>query len=110
MLCGGQVEELGGGLYCRPTVVVDVNHDMKLMKEETFGPILPVMPFKDANEGIALANASEFGLSGAVFSATEASALELARRMNCGAVSLNDAGLTALVHQALDLTAASTRF
>lgn len=72
VLCGGQVEKLGGGLYCRPTVVVDVSHDMKLMKDETFGPILPVMPFKDTTEGIQLANASEFGLSGAVFSATEA--------------------------------------
>jgi acyl-CoA reductase-like NAD-dependent aldehyde dehydrogenase len=72
---------------------------MALMREETFGPILPVMPFRDADEAVALANDSEYGLSGAVFAADEDAARALGRRLDVGAVSVNDAALTALVHE-----------
>ncbi|MFI6500856.1 aldehyde dehydrogenase family protein [Nonomuraea typhae] len=96
---GGQIERHGGGLWCRPTVVSGVDHTMALMTEETFGPILPVMAVDDADEAVRLANDSAYGLSGAVFAPTEEAARAVARRMQVGAVSVNDASLTALVHE-----------
>ena len=69
---------------------------MLLYREETFGPIIPVMPFNDDDEAVRLANDSEFGLSAAVLGA-EDHALSVARRLRAGAVSINDAGLTAQV-------------
>ncbi len=92
-------EELGGGFYCRPTVLTNVNHDMKIMTEETFGPILPVMMFSTIEEAIELANGTQYGLSGAVFAGTEEEAMKIARRIKCGAVSINDAALTAIMHE-----------
>lgn len=96
-LTGGAIEILGGGAYLKPTVLVDVNHSMKVMTEETFGPILPVMPFSDIDEAVHLANDSEFGLSAAVFAGTTQEARSVARRIDAGAVSINDAALTAFV-------------
>jgi acyl-CoA reductase-like NAD-dependent aldehyde dehydrogenase len=95
-LVGSNVEELGGGLWCKPVVLVDVTPDMKIMSEETFGPVLPVMPFDSIDEAIALANGTEFGLSGAVFG-PRGRAVEVAKRMHSGAISINDAALTAIV-------------
>jgi succinate-semialdehyde dehydrogenase / glutarate-semialdehyde dehydrogenase len=92
-------EELGGGYYCRPTILTNVNHDMKIMTEETFGPILPVMMYSDIDEAISLANGTQYGLSGAVFAGTEEEAIKIARQMKCGAVSINDAALTAVMHE-----------
>lgn len=96
-LVGGEVVSLGGGLWCQPTVLVDVTPDMRIMSEETFGPVLPVMRCCDAKHALALANGTEFGLSGAVFGSRE-QALAVAAKMECGAVSVNDAALTAIVH------------
>jgi succinate-semialdehyde dehydrogenase / glutarate-semialdehyde dehydrogenase len=92
-------EELGGGFYCRPTILTNVNHEMKIMTEETFGPILPVMMYSDIDEAITLANGTQYGLSGAVFAGTEEEAMGIARQMKCGAVSINDAALTAVMHE-----------
>jgi acyl-CoA reductase-like NAD-dependent aldehyde dehydrogenase len=100
ILCGGKTENLGGGRWCRATVVVDVNHDMQLMTEETFGPIMPVMPFDDVEQAVALANDSTFGLSAAVFAATLDAARAVAARLNAGGISLNDAGLTYQTYEA----------
>ena len=91
--CGGKVENLGGGDWCEATVLSDVNHRMKIMTEETFGPIIPVMKFSDAEEGIKLSNDSDYGLSAAVFAKTDEEAMSIARRINCGGMSINDAGL-----------------
>ena len=91
------VENLGGGLWCKPTVLIHVDNTMKIMTEETFGPVLPVIACRDAAHAIELANGTEFGLSGAVFGPHEA-ALAVALQMDCGAVSINDAALTAIVH------------
>ena len=92
-------EELGGGYYCRPTILTNVTHDMKIMTEETFGPILPVMAYTHVNEAIKFANGSQYGLSGAVFAGKEEEALSIARQMKCGAVSINDAALTVVMHE-----------
>ncbi|MGJ5627839.1 aldehyde dehydrogenase family protein [Nostoc sp. CALU 1950] len=96
--CGGVIEDLGGGWWCRPTVLTQVNHSMKVMTEETFGPIMPVMPFGTVEEAVSLANDSIYGLSAAVF-ASEAEALEIAQQIDAGAISINDAALTAIMHE-----------
>ena len=93
--CGGLLRR-GGGAWCSPVVLTKTRHDMLLHREETFGPLIPVMPFADDEEAIELANDSEFGLSAAVLG-DEAHALSVARRLRAGAVSINDAGLTAQV-------------
>ena len=95
---GGIVEELAGGLWCRPTVLTQVNHSMQVMTEETFGPIMPVMSFSTVEEAIHLANDTSYGLSAAVFADSE-EAILLARRIDAGAISINDAGLTAVMHE-----------
>ncbi|MBN3886447.1 MAG: aldehyde dehydrogenase family protein [Nostoc sp.] len=95
---GGVIEDLGGGWWCRPTVLTQVNHSMKVMTEETFGPIMPVMPFSTVEEAVSLANDSIYGLSAAVF-ASETEALEVAYQIDAGAISINDAALTAIMHE-----------
>ncbi len=97
--CGGKVEELDGGYWCRPTVLTEVNHKMLVMQEETFGPIMPVMAFSTVEEAVKLANDSIYGLSAAVFAGTEFEALEVARQLDAGAISINDAALTAIMHE-----------
>jgi succinate-semialdehyde dehydrogenase/glutarate-semialdehyde dehydrogenase len=97
-LCGGEVEIIDGGAYCRPTVLTGVDHSMLVMTEETFGPIMPVMRFDDSDEAVRLANDTTFGLSAAVFAGSVEEAALVGSRINAGAVSINDAALTALVH------------
>ena len=92
-------EELEGGYYCRATILTNVTHDMKVMTEETFGPILPVMVYNTVEQAIEFANITQYGLSGAVFAGTEEEAMNIARKMKCGAVSINDASLTAIMHE-----------
>ena len=99
ILTGGQIENHGGGLWLRPTVVTGVTHGMELMTEETFGPVIPVLAFDGTDEAIRLANDSLYGLSAAVLG-DEAEALAVARRLNVGAVSINDGGLTTEVFDA----------
>lgn len=70
------------------------------MTEETFGPLLPVIPFTTTDEAIAHANNSEYGLSAAVFAGTLEEAEAIAVQIEAGAVSLNDAALTGLFHEA----------
>lgn len=100
ILCGGTIESHGGGAWLRPTVLVNVNHTMKVMTEETFGPVLPVMSFATIDEAIALVNDSEYGLSASVFAGSEAEAMMIARRIHAGAISINDGSLTSMMHEA----------
>jgi acyl-CoA reductase-like NAD-dependent aldehyde dehydrogenase len=97
-LVGGELVELGGGTWCPPTVLVDVTPDMKVVAEESFATILPVMVVADEDAAIDAANQSIYGLSAAVFAGSLARAERVARRLEAGAVSLNDASLTSLVH------------
>lgn len=99
VLTGGRIENHGGGLWLRPTVVTGVTHDMALMTEETFGPVIPVMSFAGNEDAVRLANDSIYGLSAAVLG-DEVEALTVARRLNVGAVSVNDGGLTTEVFDA----------
>lgn len=96
---GGKLENHGGGLWIRPTVVTGVSHDMQLMTEETFGPVIPVMAYRGIDEAVNLANDSRYGLSAAVIGA-EDEAVEVARHLTVGAVSINDGALTTEVYDA----------
>ncbi len=93
-----QCEWKDGAYWCLPTVLTNMHHEMKIMSEETFGPILPIMSFKDKAEAIHLANDTQFGLSAAVFAASWEEARQVGNSLKAGAISINDAGLTAIVH------------
>jgi succinate-semialdehyde dehydrogenase / glutarate-semialdehyde dehydrogenase len=99
VVCGGEIETHGGGLWLRPTVLTEVNHTMAVMREETFGPIMPIMPFDTIDEAVSLANDTPYGLSAAVIG-ERAEAETVAQRLNAGAVSINDAALTSLFYEA----------
>ncbi|MFN2398265.1 MAG: aldehyde dehydrogenase family protein [Gemmatimonadaceae bacterium] len=90
VVVGGSTEG-DGRRFFKPTVLADVTPDMRVMREETFGPLLPVIRVRDANEAIAVANSSEFGLSASVWSRNSRRATEVAKRIEAGSVILNDA-------------------
>ena len=98
-LAGGELVE-HGGTWCPPTVLVDVTDEMAVVREESFATVLPVMVVADEEEAIARANATEFGLSAAVFSGDRERAERVARRLHAGGISINDAALTGLVQTA----------
>jgi acyl-CoA reductase-like NAD-dependent aldehyde dehydrogenase len=91
---GGKSQKLGGGLFMRPVVLTDVTHDMKIMREETFGPVMPVMRYRTEDEAVELANDTEYGLSAAVIAGTPEEAARIGERINAGTVSLQDTFLT----------------
>jgi acyl-CoA reductase-like NAD-dependent aldehyde dehydrogenase len=80
----------GPGLYYEPTVIVDVDHSMDCMREETFGPTLPVMGVQDTDEAVRLANDSAYGLSSSVYSKDTTKGEEIARRIRAGNTAVND--------------------
>jgi len=94
LACGGKSFTRDGGRYMLPTILTDVTHDMRIMQEETFGPVMPVMRFRTADEAVALANDTIFGLSAAVMAGTEEEAAAVAERIDAGNVSVQDAFLT----------------
>jgi succinate-semialdehyde dehydrogenase / glutarate-semialdehyde dehydrogenase len=98
--CGGEIEYHEGGAWLRPTVISGIRDDMLLLRDETFGPLLPVLAYDDVAEAIARINASEYGLSAAVFGPDQAAACLVAAQLDVGAVSVNDAGLTSFVFEA----------
>jgi acyl-CoA reductase-like NAD-dependent aldehyde dehydrogenase len=87
---GGHRKE-GPGDFFEPTVLVDVTPDMRCMTEETFGPTLPIVKVKDADEAVRLANATEYGLAASVFSKDVERGERVARQIEAGAVCVNDA-------------------
>jgi acyl-CoA reductase-like NAD-dependent aldehyde dehydrogenase len=87
-LTGGRRVE-GPGDYFEPTVLVDVDHSMKVMRDETFGPVVGVMRVADSEEALRLANDSRYGLAASVFGERER-AERVARRVECGSVNVND--------------------
>jgi betaine-aldehyde dehydrogenase len=87
-LTGGKRRD-GEGDFYEPTVLVDVDHSMKVMRDETFGPVVGVMKVSDEEEAVRLANDTRYGLSGAVFG-SKRRAERIARRIECGAINVND--------------------
>jgi acyl-CoA reductase-like NAD-dependent aldehyde dehydrogenase len=91
VLAGGyRLKELGVNFYA-PTILADVTHAMRIMREETFGPVLPVMAFESDEQAVALANDSEFGLGASVWTRDPSRGEALARRIQAGTVMVNDA-------------------
>ncbi|MCK0175687.1 aldehyde dehydrogenase family protein [Mycolicibacterium sp. F2034L] len=80
----------GSGSFYEPTVLVDVDHSMSCMTEETFGPTLPIMKVSSVAEAIRLANDSQYGLSASVFSKDLERAKDVALQLDCGGVNIND--------------------
>lgn len=93
LLCGGRrMPRIG--YFFSPGVLVDVNHSMKIMKEETFGPITCIMKFRDVDEAIKLANDSEYGLTASVWTSDLAFGEKIARRIEAGTVEINRHGMS----------------
>lgn len=90
LLCGGNARpDKGGGFFVEPTCFVDVTNDMRIAREEIFGPVLVVIPFDDDDDAVRIANDSPYGLSGSIVSADEERALRMAQRIRTGSVSIN---------------------
>jgi acyl-CoA reductase-like NAD-dependent aldehyde dehydrogenase len=89
-LTGGKRNPTLTGFYFEPTVLVDVDHSMAIMTQETFGPVIPIMKVKDAEEALQLANDSRYGLSSSLFAHDKALAEKFAERLQSGAVCIND--------------------
>jgi len=90
ILCGGRRLENLPGYFFPPSVLAKVDHKMKIMTEETFGPVLPVMTFRDPEEAIALANDSHYGLTASVWTRNKKTAQWAAERLEAGGVTVND--------------------
>lgn len=93
IVSGGKSQTVDGAVWIDPTIVIGASHDMTLMTEETFGPIVPVMKFSSEDEAERLMNDSQFGLSGAVFGPDSHVAGNFALKMEAGGVSINDTEL-----------------
>ena len=80
----------GPGFFFEPTVLSNVNHSMKVMTEETFGPVIPIMKFESTEEVIKYANDTKYGLSASIWTGETKVANEIGERLNCGTVWIND--------------------
>jgi acyl-CoA reductase-like NAD-dependent aldehyde dehydrogenase len=91
LVAGGAATPVGlnRGYYVRPTVFSEVRPEMVIAREEIFGPVLAILPYRDEREAVAIANDSDYGLSGAVWAGEQSWAIDVARRMRTGMVSVN---------------------
>src|SRR6185503_15599373 len=87
------IEGLEGGFFLEPTVLKGVRNDMKAAQEEIFGPVLAVIPWKDEDELIALANGSDYGLASGIWTSDVSKALRVAERLDAGTVWINTYGM-----------------
>jgi acyl-CoA reductase-like NAD-dependent aldehyde dehydrogenase len=88
VVAGGQARE-GTGYFYEPTILDDISEGVRVVDEEQFGPVLPVLTYRDVDEVIDRANATKFGLSGSVWSSDPDRASDLARRLECGTAWVN---------------------
>jgi succinate-semialdehyde dehydrogenase/glutarate-semialdehyde dehydrogenase len=94
ILLGGRRAEGKRGLFFEPTVIADVTHEMEIMREETFGPVLALHRVANEEEAIRLANDSSYGLSATVWTKDSEKGLALAKRVHSGSVCVNDTSIT----------------
>ena len=90
---GGRPKDMNRGYYVEPTIFTNVDSDMTIAKEEIFGPVVAVMPYENEEDAIRIANASTYGLSGAVFTKDPEKGLALARRIRSGNITVNGLNL-----------------
>jgi aldehyde dehydrogenase (NAD+) len=86
---GGRPSHLPKGWFVEPTLFVDVDNSMTIAQEEIFGPVLTVIPYEDDDDAVRIANESNYGLSGGVFSASTERATSIARRIRTGSIGVN---------------------
>ena len=92
---GGRAEQFERGYFVEPTVFRDVSPDMRIAREEIFGPVLAVLPYRDLEEGVAIANDSPYGLAATVFGQDLDRAAAVADRLETGNVGINHYGSNA---------------
>src|SRR5258708_28897509 len=95
IVTGGRVVEDRAGRFYLPTIITNVTPDMRVVKEETFGPVIVVVPVETDDEALALANATTFGLTGSVWTRDARRGMALARRLRVGHATVNDHVLSA---------------
>ncbi len=99
VLAGGRRNPELPGLFYEPTVIVDVNHEMELMRQETFGPVLAIMRVREEEEAIQLANDTRYGLSGSVWTRDKRKGFEIAGRLEAGGISVNELPVTCVAQE-----------
>ena len=90
VLAGGRCNPGYSGFFFEPTVLVDVNHEMTLMREETFGPVMPIMRVRDEREAVRFANDTRFGLGASVWTGDKRKGVEIGKQLKTGSVVVND--------------------
>src|SRR6267378_3281548 len=98
-LTGGTRFAGPSGLFFEPTVLINVNHEMDVMREETFGPVLPIMTFKTDDDAVRLANDSVYGLTASVWTSNLSRGQKLARQIDAGTVMINEVLYTHAIAQ-----------
>jgi succinate-semialdehyde dehydrogenase/glutarate-semialdehyde dehydrogenase len=94
VLAGGRRNPAHRGLFYEPTVLDGVTHQMRIMREETFGPVLPIMRVSDEAEALRLANDTDYGLNASIFTGDRRRGVEMAKAIESGCVVVNDCMLT----------------
>jgi acyl-CoA reductase-like NAD-dependent aldehyde dehydrogenase len=91
---GRRPAQFGKGWFYEPTLLADVSNDMRVAREEIFGPVTTVIPYDDVEDAVRIANDTQFGLAASVYSSSSATALDIARRIRSGTVAVNTAGMS----------------
>ena len=94
VLAGGRRNPAYDGCFYEPTILTEVNHDMQIMRDETFGPVLPIMRVRDESEALRLANDSRYGLNASVWTRNKRKGVSLARSIRSGSAVVNDCMVT----------------
>ncbi len=89
LVCGGKRPDLGAGYYYEPTLLTDVRSDMEVAQQEIFGPVGVVIGFDDDEEAVRIANDSQYGLGGSIWTADPGAAFEMAKRVRTGTITIN---------------------
>src|SRR5205823_1509176 len=110
LACGGRrPPHLSRGYYVEPTLFTDARNDMTIAREEIFGPVITAIPFRDEAEAIALANESDYGLYGYVWTGDAARGLRVAHAVRTGTMQINGSPLTSASATASSPTSAASR-
>lgn len=90
VLCGGKRVELNNGNYYLPTILTNISKDMKVYKEEVFGPVIPIIAFKTLEEAINIANDTQYGLGGYIYTSDKSKFDKVVKNLKTGMIALNN--------------------